>query len=236
MEKTTKFLDDLDARLWSENNKGDHAKETVSHRLDVVLRECGYAQRSKTRLEYLQRLFTSRGMIPSPALTTEGLEREERIRFSRSEPAVVAQSFRNEKALQAFLAENVKRLEQFRGYELKQTEYHLKTGDQIDMLLENRKRKTWLVVELEKDQKDESPAQLLRYMREVKEHRLPAGYTVEGMVISGRPRPEQVEIFKTAQYPGKVQWLVYSIRLELTPAEGSIIAPENLTGQNDEIR
>lgn len=221
-KKALSFADDLNLRLWSPSNNGESTRDTVSHRLDVVLERCGYAKRSKVRLEYLQRLLTSMGIIPTPSLTTDGLERDERIRFSRSEPPVVGQRFQNEKELQRFIKENVDRLEPFKGYSLTGTEYTLKNSERIDILLENESTKTWLVIELEKEQKDESPVQLLRYMNEVQERSLPAGYRIEGMIISGRPRPEQIQVFNMTVYPGPVQWIVYTVTLSLAPAEGSV--------------
>lgn len=221
-EKVLMFAADLNSRLWSPSNNGESTRDTVSHRLDVVLERCGYAKRSKARLEFIQRLLTSMGIIPIPSLTTEGLERDERIRFGRSEPPLVGHQFNDEKALQRFIKENVERLEQFGGYSLLRTEYILKNGDRIDVLLENATKKTWLVVELEKEQKDESPVQLLRYMNELRERSLPAGYGIEGMIISGRPRPEQIQVFNTTSYPGPAQWIVYTVTLNLAPAEGSV--------------
>jgi hypothetical protein len=223
MDKCSSFVDDLAERLGLEGD-GEKAVDAASHRLDVILQRCGWTSRSKRRLELLQRLLSAHGIVATPPVDTEGLERGERIRFTRTPPPISGMAFTKEVDLQRFLAENVERLAVFRGFKLVATEYLLPNDSRVDMLLENRAEQRWLAVELEKTQKDESPVQLYRYMVEIRDRKLPAGYRLDGMIISGRPHPAQIAAFRSMSYPGdgEVRWLEYRVQIDLVDLDGTV--------------
>lgn len=226
-DKIGEFVEWMDGRIRHDGDRDESARDVRQLKLSTVIAKCGWANRSASRMELLAARLGERGLHCDPPLTTEDLDRDHRIRFSRMLPPVPVQTPPSEKDLIAYIKANhrlIPPLDQYGpGIE---AEYKLPSGDRVDLLIKDVRRRRWLVIEVEnKGAKNrEAPAQLCDYMAEVKAKLLPDGYDIEGMIISAEADPRHVELLMAAQAPGRLHWLTFSMQLQLQPAPGSVRA------------
>ncbi len=121
----------------------------------------------------------------------EEIEEEERLVTSKEIEEVLEQSFRMEKHLQDFLADNWDKTDLGREWELYREEGQLlgkeyETGEigRIDLLAQSKKGLGWLVIELKRGQtEDATIGQVLRYMGWVKRNLADENTPVKGLII-----------------------------------------------------
>jgi len=231
-DKIGEFVEWIDERIRRDTDRDEAARDFRQLKLSTVISRCGWSNRSAARMELLTARLGERGLHCDPPVTTEDLDRDHWIRFSRMLPPVPVQTPPSEKDLIAYIEANhrlIPPLDQY-GPEI-EAEFRLPSGDRVDLVIKDVRRRRWLVVEVEnKGAKNrEAPAQLCDYMSEVKAKLLPDGYDIEGMIISAEADPRHVELLMAAQAPGRLHWLTFSMQLQLQPALGSVgVSAEDL--------
>ena len=224
-DKIGEFVEWIDERIRRDTDRDEAARDFRQLKLSTVVSRCGWSNRSAARMELLTARLGERGLHCDPPVTTEDLDRDHWIRFSRMLPPVPVQTPPNEKDLIAYIEANhrlIPPLDQY-GPEI-EAEFRLPSGNRVDLLVKDVRRRRWLVIEVENKgiKNREAPAQLCDYMAEVKAKLLPDGYDIEGMIVSAEADPHHVELLMAAQAPGRLHWLTFSMQLQLQPAPGSI--------------
>ncbi len=228
-DKIGKFLDDIDGRIRRDTDRDESARDVRQMKLSTVISSCGWSKRSASRMELLTARLAERGLHCDPQLTTEDLERDQWIRFARMPPPVPVQTPPSEKDLIAYLHANHRLIPPLDQYgPAIEKEFKLPSGNRVDLLIKDVRRRRWLVIEVENKgiKNREAPAQVCDYMVEVKAKLLPDGYDIEGMVVSAEADPSHVEVLMTTPAPGRLHWLTFSMRLQLQPAPGSVASPD----------
>jgi hypothetical protein len=229
-DKVGDFVEWIDGRIRRDSDRDEGAHDVRRLKLSTVLSRCGWSNRSVSRMEHLTARLGERGLHCDPPLTSDDLARDQFVQFSRMLPPLPVQTSPLEADLIRYLAANAPKISPLDQYGSDiTTEYPLPSGQRIDLLFKDKRRRRWLVVEVENKGKNnqQSPAQLHGYMTEVRDKVLPPGFDVEGMVISPDADPAHVEVLMTMNAPGRVHWLTFSIVLQLQPAPGSVLVDDD---------
>lgn len=176
-------------------------------------------------MEFLAAMLSERGLVATPALTDRDLTPDGWVRFSRLPPSVAVQTPPSEADLIKYLFANHRHIEPLNDYGPNIVREEARpSGRRPDLIIKDAARRRWLVIEVENKglANHEAPLQLLGYMREIKERELPAGWEIEGMVISAAADPMHVEALMGLNAPGPVHWLTFTMQLELRRAPGSV--------------
>jgi hypothetical protein len=228
VDKISEFVESMDQRIRRDGDRSESARDYRQLKLSTVISRCGWSNRSAARMELLTARLGERGLHCDPSLTTEDLDRDHWIRVSRMLPPLPVQTPPTERDLIAYIQANHRLIPPLDQYgPVIGAEYRLPSGRKVDLVIKDARRRRWLVIEVEnKGAKNrEAPAQLCEYMAEVNGKCLPAGYEVEGMIISAEADPRHVELLMGAPAPGRLHWLVFGMQLQLQPAPGSVQAP-----------
>ena len=195
-------------------------------KLATIVSRCGWRKRSSPRMEYLAASLSAAGLSCQPALTDEDLGLADWVRISRALPAVPTQSAPAERDVISYIRVNHRLIPPLDGLGTDVTsEVLLPSGRRVDLLFKDPKRKRWIVAEVENKglRNWEAPLRLLDYLKEISAKMLPAGYEVEGMIISSDADPDHAARLPSICTPFRVQWLTFRMSLQLQHAPGSVM-------------
>lgn len=210
-EKIHRFIEGVRKRIRCFEESPRTLKDSVSHRLDVVLHKCGYKRRSQKIVEKLQKAFEAHGVFPQPQIDDMSLDFRQNIYFSRKKPPErqpTGMLFHSEDALEHFVIHNFERIGQFSGLKMVKNQYTLANHRKVDILARDRLNGDYVVIELKRnDADDRILAQMEIYMSEVEKQAAKEGVGVRGIIITGQKNTYLHEIIKAWEKP--VSWLVY---------------------------
>jgi hypothetical protein len=191
---------------------------------------CGWKQRTAQRMRLLEARFRERHVFCAPSISDLTLPRDAWISLQRDPPALPLQRMPTERVLEEYIAKNwrlITPLSVYGSADPSKTrvtrQFRLPSGECVDLLFEDRSGKRWIVLELKNQSTKSAVTQLIGYMNQIVDSgQLPAGYSIEGMIVSPVVDPTQVSLLQSANTPGSVQWLQYETELRLVPAQGSV--------------
>lgn len=225
--KAALFADWINDQVRVDGETFEGGKDVRRLKLSTILARCGWARRSDQRMERLAAMLSERGLVATPPLTDRELTVDGWVRFSRRPPPVPVQTPPSEADLIKYLHANHRHIEPLDGYGPNIVrEESRPSGKRPDLIIKDAARRRWLVIEVENKglANHEAPLQLLDYMREIKDRELPAGWEIEGMIISAAADPHHVQMLMDAKAPGPVHWLTFTMQVELQRAPGSVEA------------
>lgn len=199
--------------------------EAPDSHLRVILKKAGFRRRTPQIQEQLQAAFKAAGLWTYPELADPSVERDTRIYFSRDEIDGLAHPrvlFETERLLEDFLVNNFQHLSFFKGLRLRSRQYRFPGSQRvIDLLCEDRKRKTLVGVELKHGTPDRGlPVQMIDYMIELERLAGREGSSAfRGIVISGQPDVRLEEDLNTlcVKRGFHVDWLLYEAGIRVRP-------------------
>jgi hypothetical protein len=221
------FVAALDEQIASADETDPGRAERRRFKVRTVIERCGWDRRSSRRMKFLESLLAERNLHSSHPLTDPYLDVDDFIHFSRRPAAIPTQALKREADLVEYVMNNFGAIPPLNEYgSICRREFLLRSGKRVDLIIEDPRRRRWLLIEFKNSAKTAGTAgaQLIPYMHEVSRSVLPDGFTVEGMVISPPVDPIAIQMLVNGQHeaPGPMSWLTFNSRLELVPALGSV--------------
>jgi hypothetical protein len=228
-KKLAQFVHEVDGLIRSDGEPAQRP-DAIRRKLSVLVSRCGWRNRTEPRMRLLEARLRERHVYCAPSISNMELPRDAWISLQRDAPALPVQRMPTERVLEEYLANNWRLIKPLSGYgsldpsKTRVTrQFRLATGECVDLLFEDRSGKRWLVLELKNQSARGAVAQLIGYMNQiVGSGQLPAGFSIEGMIVSPVADPTQISLLQSAVAPGPVQWWQYETELRLVPAPGSV--------------
>lgn len=226
-QRIERYAAKIDARLRADEQSTTSMRVFTDSSLRQVLKGCGYQKRGSQNLRLIQHALASRDVHPDPALTTPGLDWEQRIYLTRTPPSgdqhVERVRFPAERDLEDFLEANFALL--FSGMRLEGRQYEVQSG-KIDMLA--RDADGYVVIELKKGRPgDRLVNQLPRYMDDVSNADIARGGSgvVRGLVVaSALDVAMHGRLVAIAAPKGRrIDWWQYRIEFEMESAPPPVL-------------
>ena len=108
---------------------------------------------------------------------------------------LIGKKFKSERDLQKYIEDNWGKMEVFKEWELKNSQYNIGNAGVIDLLAHHHSDLKWLVIELKKNiSSDKTVAQILRYMGWVIENKADKNEEVFGLIISAYPPDKNIRL------------------------------------------
>ena len=118
--------------------------------------------------------------------------------------------FKSERDLQKHIEDNWGKIEVFKEWDLKNSQYNMGDAGVIDLLAHHHSDPKWLVIELKKDiSSDKTVGQILRYMGWVVENKADKNEEVFGLIISAYPPDKNIRLalLNTSRIEEKIYYL-----------------------------
>lgn len=221
-QKIEAFATRVDAKLRVDEESTTAMRVVTDSALRRILLDCGFKKRGSKNVAQIEAALLAVGVYTDPPLSTEDLDWDTRIYFSRTpptaQPEVQRVRFPAERKLEEFLEANFDYL--LPGLDLVQRQYRVQSG-QIDMLA--RDRDGYVVIELKLDEpSDNLVYEIDKYMDDVAAWVADkgTGESVRGIVVSRRFNERMHDILTTlaAADGRRIDWLEYSVDFALRPA------------------
>jgi hypothetical protein len=152
-------------------------------------------KKSKTSIHDSIKLAYNLNQIGEFEKKTQALNELKKLCFSGPCGELLKKKFKSERDLQKHLEDNWGKIEVFKEWDLKNSQYNMGDAGVIDLLAHHHSDRKWLVIELKKDiSSDKTVAQILRYMGWVMENKADKNEEVFGLIISAYPPDKNIRL------------------------------------------
>lgn len=203
-------------------------KHMPSSKLSVLVREAGYARRSRRLLDELSDRLREAGVEFSPDLLDTDNTPDTQIHFFDAKRPVKGlqpgrQLFKEEAQLSQFLWMNKHFLSQaMKNLRLRDREKKVAPGSRPDLVAVDTKSRELVGIELKAGEPDQGiVAQAARYMAALKAQAKAEGLRgARLMIITGQPNEQLSDLvhLQSETLGVKCEWLLYRVRFELSKA------------------